>query len=180
MIVAKEKKQENIIEYILYMFQIEDLIRAYNLDSDQIEKNVVIEYQQEADVLLEIKEWYRNHIVMMIQEKKQKRGHLVYIENLISDLEDFHVFLLKKSGNKEYLKLYQQAQPAIQDLKSKLEDQRIPDIKACLNGLYGYLLLKMQKKEISKPPQDAIDKISHMLAYLSEKQKMVDTGELEF
>ena len=116
---------------------------------------------------------------MMIQEKKQKKGHLVYIENLISDLEDFHVFLLKKAGNEEYLKLYQQALPAIQDLKLKLEDQRIPDIQACLNGLYGYLLLKLQKKEISKPTKDAVDKISQMLAYLSEKQKMVDAGELE-
>lgn len=179
MIVAREKKQENIIEYILYMFQIEDLIRAYNLDPDQIEKNVVVEYKQEADVLSEIKEWYRNHIVMMIQEKKQKKGHLVYIENLISDLDDFHIFLLKKAGNEEYLKLYQQALPAIQDLKLKLEDQRIPDVKACLNGLYGFLLLKMQKRKISKPTKDAIDKISHMLAYLSEKQKMVDSGELE-
>ena len=179
MIVAREKKQENIIEYILYMFQIEDLIRAYNLDPDQIEKNVIVKYQQEADVLSEIKEWYRNHIIMMIQEKKQKKGHLVYIENLISDLEDFHVFLLKKLRNEEYLKLYQQALPAIQDLKLKLEDQRIPDVKACLNGLYGYLLLKLQKKEISKPTKDAVDKISQMLAYLSEKQKQVDAGELE-
>ena len=179
MIVAREKKQENIIEYILYMFQIEDLIRAYNLDPDQINKNVVAKYQQDTDVLSEIQEWYMNHIVMMIQEKKQKKGHLVYIENLISDLEDFHVFLLKKAGNEEYLKLYQQALPAIQDLKLKLEDQRMPDIKTCINGLYGYLLLKLQQKEISKPTKDAIDSISHMLAYLAEKQKMVDTGELE-
>lgn len=179
MIVAREKKQENIIEYILYMFQIEDLIRAYNLDPDQIEKNVVVKYQQEADVLSEIKEWYRNHIDMMIHEKKQDKGHLVYIENLISDLEDLHVYFLKKVSNEEYLKLYQLALPAIQDLKSKLGDQVIQDIHACLNGLYGYLLLKMQKKEISKLTKDAIDSISHMLAYLSEKQKMIDTGELE-
>ena len=148
MIIAKEKKQENIIEYLLYMFQIEDLIRAYNLDPDQIEKNVLSEYQQEADVLSEIKKWYNNHIHMMIQEKKQETGHLIYIENLISDLEDFHIYLLKKVSNKEYLKLYQQALPAIQDLKSKLDVHGIQDIHACLNGLYGYLLLKMQKKEI--------------------------------
>ena len=179
MIIAKEKKQENIIEYLLYMFQIEDLIRAYNLDPDQIEKKVLVEYDQEEDVLSEIKEWYRNHIHMMIQEKKQKTGHLIYIENLISDLEDFHIYLLKKVNNKEYLKLYQQALPAIQDLKSKLDDHGVQDIHACLNGLYGYLLLKMQKKEISELTKEAIDSISQMLAYLSEKQKMVDAGELE-
>ena len=130
MIIAKEKKQENIIEYLLYMFQIEDLIRAYNLDPDQIEKNVLSEYQQEADVLSEIKKWYNNHIHMMIQEKKQETGHLIYIENLISDLEDFHIYLLKKVSNKEYLKIYQQALPAIQDLKSKLDDHGIQDIHA--------------------------------------------------
>jgi len=179
MIIAKEKKQENIIEYLLYMFQIEDLIRAYNLDPDQIEKNVLVEYEQEADVLSEIKEWYRNHIIMMIEEKKQKTGHLIYIENLISELEDFHIYMLKKVSNKEYLELYQQALPAIQDLKSKLDKQEVKDIHACLNGLYGYLLLKMQKKEISDLTKEAINNISHMLAYLSEKQKKADAGELE-
>ena len=32
MIIASQKKKENIAEYLLYMWQIEDIIRAYGLD----------------------------------------------------------------------------------------------------------------------------------------------------
>lgn len=41
MITASAKKRENIAEYVLYMWQIEDLIRAYGLDIDKIKENIV-------------------------------------------------------------------------------------------------------------------------------------------
>ena len=36
MLTASAKKRENIAEYLLYMWQIEDLIRAFGLDTDRI------------------------------------------------------------------------------------------------------------------------------------------------
>ena len=41
MIIASQKKKENIAEYLLYMWQIEDIIRAYGLDIDQIQKHII-------------------------------------------------------------------------------------------------------------------------------------------
>lgn len=38
MFTATQRKKENIAEYLLYMWQIEDLIRANDLDMDKIEK----------------------------------------------------------------------------------------------------------------------------------------------
>ncbi|MDE7144362.1 MAG: DUF4924 family protein, partial [Muribaculaceae bacterium] len=35
MIIASEKRKNNIAEYLLYMWQIEDIIRANNLDIDR-------------------------------------------------------------------------------------------------------------------------------------------------
>ena len=34
MIIARRKRKENIAEYLLYMWQVEDLIRANNFDMD--------------------------------------------------------------------------------------------------------------------------------------------------
>ena len=34
MIIARQKKQENIAEYLLYMWQIEDIIRAFRKMTD--------------------------------------------------------------------------------------------------------------------------------------------------
>ncbi|MDE6125714.1 MAG: DUF4924 family protein, partial [Muribaculaceae bacterium] len=45
MIIASKKRKENVAEYILYMWQIEDLIRANKLDIDLIRTNVIDSFQ---------------------------------------------------------------------------------------------------------------------------------------
>jgi hypothetical protein len=45
MLTAKQKRKENIVEYILYLFQVEDLIRALQLKIPAIEKHLVAQYQ---------------------------------------------------------------------------------------------------------------------------------------
>ena len=61
MITASQKNKENIAEYLLYMWQIEDLIRAFGLDLDRIKENLVYKHhglteQQQK----EMTEWYFN------------------------------------------------------------------------------------------------------------------------
>ena len=41
MLVAQKKQQENIAEYVLYLFQIEDIVRSLNFDIEQIMEAVV-------------------------------------------------------------------------------------------------------------------------------------------
>ena len=45
MFIAKELKDKNICEYLLYMWQIEDTIRAYQLDLDRIKAEYVSRFQ---------------------------------------------------------------------------------------------------------------------------------------
>ena len=40
MIIASKKRKENIAEYILYMWQIEDMIRANDFDISKIRRNI--------------------------------------------------------------------------------------------------------------------------------------------
>ncbi|MDD7726011.1 MAG: DUF4924 family protein, partial [Bacteroidales bacterium] len=44
MLIAQKKRKENIVEYILYMWNVEDLIRANGLDMSQIDKNIIDKY----------------------------------------------------------------------------------------------------------------------------------------
>ena len=41
MIIAQEKRKTNITEYIIYLWQVEDMIRALNLDMDKIKQTAV-------------------------------------------------------------------------------------------------------------------------------------------
>ena len=45
MIIARKKRKENIAEYILYMWQIEDIIRANNLNITKIENNIIQKWE---------------------------------------------------------------------------------------------------------------------------------------
>jgi hypothetical protein len=54
MLVAQKKRKENLAEYILYLYQVEDLIRAFHLDMDLINENLVASYQTEKETKQEI------------------------------------------------------------------------------------------------------------------------------
>ena len=45
MIIAQQKRKENIAEYLLYMWQVEDLLRACDLDDDRIDQLLVSRFK---------------------------------------------------------------------------------------------------------------------------------------
>ena len=57
MMVAQQKRKENMVEYLLYMWQVEDLIRANGLDIDKIRETLIKQYDQPATVKAEIVRW---------------------------------------------------------------------------------------------------------------------------
>ncbi len=68
MLTAQQKRNENIAEYILYMYQIEDLIRAFQFNFKSIETNLVSQYNVDEKAKQEISNWYKNLVVMMQKE----------------------------------------------------------------------------------------------------------------
>lgn len=46
MYIASAKRKENVAEYLLYMWQIEDIIRAYGLDIEKIKEAVIVPQTQ--------------------------------------------------------------------------------------------------------------------------------------
>lgn len=57
--------------------------------------------------------------------------------------------------------------PYIVELRSKSGDDRKDEIETCFNALYGMLMLRLQKREVSAETMDAINKISSFIALLS-------------
>ena len=44
MFISKQLKENNIAEYLIYMWQVEDMIRANGCDIEKIKKNIVEAY----------------------------------------------------------------------------------------------------------------------------------------
>jgi len=45
MFIAQKLKQTNIAEYLIYMWQIEDIIRAAGCDIDKLKSSFISQYQ---------------------------------------------------------------------------------------------------------------------------------------
>lgn len=179
MIVANEKRKKNIAEYLLYMWQVEDLIRANDFDIDRIKKNVVSQYDQPEAVKEEIARWYEELIDMMRTEGVKEKGHIQLNKNVIIDLTDLHLRLLKSPKETVYGALYYQTLPYIVELRSKSGGEYLPELETCFTALYGYLLLRMQGKPVSEETQKAIKQISSFLALLADKYRQEKAGELK-
>ena len=102
MIIASRKHKENIAEYLLYMWQIEDIIRANGLDIDRIKSSVIDKFELTDVQRKEMEEWYESLIDMMRREGVEKSGHLQLNKNVIIQLTDLHLALLKDPRFPEY------------------------------------------------------------------------------
>lgn len=178
MIVAIQKRKENIAEYLLYMWQVEDLIRANKFDMDSIRHTIISRYDQAEDIKEEIAKWYEELIEMMRTEGVTEKGHIQINKNVIISLTDLHLRLLKSPKEMIYQAAYYKTLPFIVQLRAKSGGTDIPELETCFNAIYGYLLLKMQGKDVSVETMEGIKQISSFLALLAEKYKAEMEGEL--
>ncbi len=185
MIVAREKRESNIVEYILYMWQVEDLIRAYQFDIESIKTNVIPQYNLSGDILKETTEWYDNLIEMMKVEQIKEKGHLQVITNIVNDLDRLHRQLLHDSKEVAYSHIYNATLPFINEFDEKTGKTLKNEIELCLTGIYSHFLIKLQGKEVSEGTQEAIKSFGNFLAFLSskfkdeqEKEKTQDLGDV--
>ncbi len=179
MITASQKKRENIAEYLLYMWQIEDLIRANNLDIDKIQSSIIDQYKNlTPEQKKEMREWYESLIDMMRREGVAEKGHLQLNKNVIIALDDLHRRLLADSKFAAYSAQFYHTLPIIVELRAKAGDEKAGEIETLFNALYGILMLRLQGKEISEETVQAAAQISKFLALLSHYYKQDFNNEL--
>ncbi len=179
MLVAKQKRKENIAEYILYLYQVEDLIRAFKLDMVLIEERLVSNYKADEPTAAAISDWYKNLVMMMEKERIQQKGHLQFITNLITDVNDFHLKLMETSKDGLYVQSFKAVAGLVEELKQKNPEGK-NDVDLGITAIYGFLLLKMQQKTISIDTTEAIKRISSWLGSLSKLYKDFESGDFEF
>ena len=143
-------KKENIAEYILWLWQMEDYLRAF---------------PEQADSLQELHELNE----MMHREGIVESGHLQLAQNALSEVEDLHNQLLNELAT--YRAAIIRLQPSLNLLKAKTDRPTMSDIEACFVLLYQIMLLKLQKKEISPETANVQAQVTQLLQDLSKTYK---------
>lgn len=167
MFIAKSIREKSVVEYLLYMWQMEDLIRAYGCSLTRIRREYIDRFEYTDQQKDEEEDWFGDLIRMMNQEGKREKGHLAINEVLLQDLGDLHVRLLQSTRFPYYSAEYYRVLPFIVELRQK-GDKEIGEVETCLNVLYGVMLLRMRQKPISPETAHAIKAITTFLGMLSD------------
>lgn len=178
MYIARQLKEKNIAEYLLYMWQIEDILRANRLDMDRLKANYLQQFQCTGEAQKELEEWYAGLIRMMQEEGVQESGHLQINKNIILLLSDLHQQLLKSPKFPFYTAAYYKVLPYIVELRSKSNAKDLPELETCFDALYGVMLLRLQKKAVNDETARALADMTKLLGMLSEYYKQEKSGEL--
>lgn len=174
--IAKALKEKNIAEYLLYMWQVEDLLRANECDIDRIKQTIINQYPEDEREAL--KEWYGNLCDMMRAEGVTRQGHLQINRNVIQNLTELHNALLSSPRYPFYNATYFKALPFIVELRQKNGHKDEPELETCFEALYGVLLLRLQKKEITPGTAKAIEVIGSFISMLANYYNKDNKGDL--
>jgi len=142
-----KSKKENIAEYILYLWQLEDYLRAF---PDQAGNNT------------ELMEIYD----MMYSEGIVAGGHLQLAQNALNELEELHQELNETEA--PYHAVILHLEPRLNLFKAKTNNPLMSDVEACLTLLYQVMMLRLQKKEISPETEEVVKDATQLLRFLSK------------
>ena len=142
-----KSKKENIAEYILYLWQMEDYLRAF---------------PQNADSTPELHELNE----MMHREGIMNGGHLALANNALNELEELHAQLLDEDAM--YCASIIRLQPSLNLLKAKTDRPTMSDLEACFTLLYQIMLLHLQKRPVSPETASVQQQATQLLQFLSK------------
>tara|TARA_B110000046_G_C12965994_1_gene386742 strand:- start:364 stop:915 length:552 start_codon:yes stop_codon:yes gene_type:complete len=179
-IIAQRTKENNIAEHIIYMFQVEDLIRANNHDLDLINTTVIQPLISEENMARQYESWYAGLIKQMRQERVLEKGHVSDINEILMELLLLHNTLINISREKRYLDAFEVALPILKDFQHKSNGGDLNLIEVGFNALYGKMILKLKGTEISEASEEGFKAISKLLGILAHFYKRMKQGDLNF
>ena len=97
----------------------------------------------------------------------------------MQQLTELHMQLLSSSKYPFYNAEYYKVLPYIVELRNHGADKEEHEIETCFNSLYGVMMLRLQKKEITPNTQAAVKEISTFIGllndyYLKDKQEPLE------
>lgn len=180
MFIADQLRKKNIAEYLLYMWQVEDTIRAFDCQLSRIRREYISQFDYTDEQKEEEADWFGNLIRMMNEEGCRERGHLQINKTTLMMLEDLHRQLIDSTKFPFYTSEYYKVLPYIVELRNRGANKKENEIETCFNSLYGVMMLKLQKKDISPDTAHAVKEITTLIGMLNDYYFKDKSEGLEF
>ena len=178
--IAQAKRKENIAEYILYLWQLEDMFRALQFSPEAIYSQLVaprgVDEEQKHLYLL----WYMDIVNLLRKEGKEQNGHLEHTLHLVADMHNLHLQLLQLPVGEEYRKLFALLEPHLPRLRAMLQKNDISDTELSFRALYATILYRIKGDEKrGEAIRDVQELVSPVIAHLADMYHKVERGEID-
>lgn len=177
MLEADKKRSENIIEYVLYMFHTEDVVRSCQLNLDLIKSAIIEPSGLEKENQEELLNWYKDVVSRMEKDNIEDRGHLGEVIEIIGELSFLHSKLITDSSNTKYKAKYDAANSYLVEISQKSSGATLNPIELAINGIYGVMTLKMKKQEVFPETLEAVKTFTEFLSHLGKVYHLAKRGE---
>jgi len=162
------------------MWQVEDTIRAFGCSLQRIKNEYVSRFDYDDEQKEELVDWYGNLIRMMNQEGCREQGHLQINKVTLQLLSELHQHLLASPKFPFYNAEYYKVLPFIVELRNRGAHKEEDEVETCLNLLYGVMMLRLQKKELTTNTEHAVKEVSTFLGMLADYYKKDKEEGLKF
>ena len=178
MLIALQKRRENIAEYILYLWQVEDLLRAMQFSPEAIYSTLVARIEDADEQQKEnIFNWYMQIVELLRKESKESKGHIDHTLHLIADLHNLHLQLMKLPVGEHYRATYARLAAELPRLRTIMDNDEISDTELCFRALYAAMLYRI-KGGGERAIEDTLAVISPAIAELAAIYGKVERGEI--
>ncbi len=178
--IAQAKRRENIAEYILYLWQLEDLLRALQFSPEAIFSTLIAPRKDIAEAQKHVfLLWYMDLVNLLREEGHEEKGHLEHTMHLIDDLHDLHLQLMKLPVGEHYRQLYAHLEPELPRLRAVLGNPGMSDTELCFRALYAAMLYRIKGEGDKSAVTDTIEFISPVIAELAAMHGRVERGEID-
>lgn len=175
--IAQQKRSENVAEYVLYIWQLEDLLRAMQFSPEAVFTALVAPREADDKWKLAALEWYMDIANLLQKEGKEESGHLDHTLHIIADLNDLHLTLMQQPVGKEYRGLFAKLAPELPRLRETL-GKDVSDIELAFRALYAAMLYRI-KGEKGEVADEVTAHISPVIAKLSDLYHKAERGEID-
>ena len=178
--IAQAKRKENIAEYILYLWQLEDLLRALQFSPEAIYSQLVapreVADEQKHIYLL----WYMDIVNLLRKEGKEQSGHLEHTLHLIGDVHNLHLQLMQNPVGEHYRKTFARLAPQLPQLRAMISRDDVSDTELAFRALYAAMLYRIKgDKKRAEAISDTIELVSPVVAELAAMYGKVERGEID-